>query len=44
MYPKAKLEQIAKIIKDHEKNPSAVFECVEDMFKDIGIDLASDDV
>ena len=37
VYPKAKLEQIAKIIKDHEKNPSAIFESVEDMFKDIGI-------
>jgi bifunctional DNA-binding transcriptional regulator/antitoxin component of YhaV-PrlF toxin-antitoxin module len=44
VYPKAKLERIAKIIKDHEKNPSAVFESVEDMFKDIGIDLGSGDV
>ena len=44
VYPKARLEQIAKIIKDHEKNPSAVFESVEDMFKDIGIDLGGDDV
>ena len=41
-YPKAKLEQIAKIVKDHEKNPSAVFESVEDMFKNIGIILGSD--
>ncbi|MCL2277216.1 MAG: AbrB/MazE/SpoVT family DNA-binding domain-containing protein [Treponema sp.] len=39
VYPKAKLEQLAKIIKEHKKNPSAVFESVEDMFKDIGIDL-----
>jgi len=37
VYPKVKLEKIAKIIKDHEKNPSAVYESVEDMFKDIGI-------
>jgi len=44
VYPKAKLEQIAKIIKDHEKNPSAVYESVEDMFRDIGIDLESADV
>jgi AbrB family looped-hinge helix DNA binding protein len=44
VYPKAKLERIAQIIKDHEKNPSAVFESVEDMFKDIGIDLGSGDV
>jgi len=44
VYPKAKLEQLAKIIKEHKKNPSAVFENVEDMFKDIGIDLESDNV
>jgi AbrB family looped-hinge helix DNA binding protein len=41
VYSEAKLEQISKIIKDHEKNPSAVFENVEDMFKDIGIDLGN---
>ena len=44
VYPKAKLEQIAKIIKEHEKNPSAAFESVEDMFKDIGINLESGNV
>jgi AbrB family looped-hinge helix DNA binding protein len=44
IYPKAKLEKIAKIIKDHENIPSAVFESVEDMFRDIGIDLGDDDV
>ena len=44
VYPKAKLEQIAKIIKDHEKSPSAVYENVEDMFRDIGIDLENADV
>jgi len=44
VYPKAKLEQIAKIIKSHKKKPSVVFESVEDMFKDIGINLAGDDV
>ena len=44
VYLKAKLEQIAKIIKDHGKNPSAAFESVEDMFKDIGIDLEGDNV
>ena len=44
VYPKAKLEQIAKIIKDHEKNPSAVFESVEEMFKDIGINLDGSNV
>jgi AbrB family looped-hinge helix DNA binding protein len=40
VYPKAKLEQIAQIIKDHKKNPSTVFESVENMFKDIGIDIS----
>jgi len=44
VYPKAKLEKIAKIIKDYEKNPSSVFESVEDMFKDIGIDIKDGDV
>ena len=39
VYPKAKLEQIAKIIKDHEKNPSAVYESVEDMFKQMELDI-----
>ena len=44
IYPKAKLEQIAQIINDHENNPSAAFESVEDMFNDIGIDLEGGDV
>ena len=44
MYPKAKLEKIAKIIKDHQKNPTAVYNSVEDMFKDIGINLEGSDV
>jgi AbrB family looped-hinge helix DNA binding protein len=37
VYPKAKLEQIAKIVKEHEKNPSAALDSVEGMFKEIGI-------
>ena len=44
VYPKAKLEEIAKIIKEHKKNPGAAFESVEGMFKEIGIDLESSDV
>jgi len=32
-YPKGKLEYIAKIIKDHEENPSTAYENVEDMFR-----------
>ena len=37
VYPKSKLEKIAQIIKDHEKDPSAVYNSVEDMFIDLGI-------
>ena len=44
VYPKAKLEKIAQLIKDHEKEPSVVYSSVEDMFNDLGIDLGSDDV
>lgn len=39
VYPKAKLEKIARIIKEHEKNPSVAYESVEDMFKDLGIGI-----
>ena len=44
VYPKAKLEKIAKTIKEHKKNPSVAYDSVEDMFRDIGIDLEDDDV
>lgn len=44
VYPKAKLEKIAKIIKEHESNPAAAYESVEEMFRDIGINLEEDDV
>ena len=44
VYPKAKLEQLAKIIKEHGKNPSKVFNSVEDLFKDVGIDLESENI
>ena len=44
VYPKAKLEQLAKIIKEHEKNPSKAFNSVEDLLKDIGIELESANV
>ena len=44
VYPKAKLEQIAKIVKEHEKNPAAAYESVGDMFKDLGIDVDVSDV
>ena len=44
VYPKAKLKQIAKIVKEHEKNPAAAYESVVDMFKDLGIDVDVGDV
>jgi len=44
VYPKAKIDELSKIIKEHKKSPSAVFNSVEDMFKDIGIDLETSNV
>lgn len=44
VYPKAKLESIAKIIKEHEATSPAVYENIGDMFKDMGIDLGESDV
>jgi AbrB family looped-hinge helix DNA binding protein len=44
VYPKAKLAQIAKIIKEHKANPSAVYESVEDMFKALDIDIEGSNV
>ena len=44
VYPKAKLEHLAKIIKDHENEPSVVYNSVEDMFCDLGIDIGDSDV
>jgi AbrB family looped-hinge helix DNA binding protein len=44
VYPKAKLERIAKIVREHKKNPTAVYESVGDMFKDLGIDVDVGDV
>lgn len=44
VYPKAKMEQIAKIIKDHKKDPSAVYDNVEELFKALGINTGDGDV
>jgi len=44
VYPKSKLEKIAQIIKDHEKEPSVIYSNVEEMFNDLGIDLGGEDV
>jgi hypothetical protein len=35
VYPKERLERIARIIKSHVNNPAAAYESVEDMFKDL---------
>ncbi|MCL2171448.1 MAG: AbrB/MazE/SpoVT family DNA-binding domain-containing protein [Defluviitaleaceae bacterium] len=44
VYPKSKLEKIAQIIEDHEKEPSFAYNNVEDMFNDLGINLGDEDV
>ena len=44
VYPKAKIEEIANIIKEHKKNPSATYDNVEDMFKNLGIHVDFSDV
>ena len=44
VYPKVKIERIAKIIKNHKKNPTTVYNNVEDMFKELGINLRNSDV
>ena len=44
VYPKSEMAKIAKIIKEHSKNPSTVYESVEGMFKDLGINVEEDDV
>ena len=44
IYPKAEMTKIAKIIKEHNNNPSNVYESVEGMFKDLGINIEDDNV
>jgi len=44
IYPKTKLENIAKIIKAHKKNPGAVFDSVEEMFKELGVDIDGSEI
>jgi len=44
VYPKSKLEKVAKIIKGHEDELSVVYSSVEDMFNDLGISLGDCDV
>ncbi|MCL2605551.1 MAG: AbrB/MazE/SpoVT family DNA-binding domain-containing protein [Defluviitaleaceae bacterium] len=44
VYPKSKLERLAKIINDHKKEPTIVYESVEHMFNDLGINIEEHDV
>ena len=44
VYPKSEIAKIAKILKEHKKNPSTVYESVEGMFNDLGVDIGDDDV
>ena len=41
VYPKDKIAKIAKILKESENDTKTrtAFECVEDMFSDMGIDI-----
>ena len=36
VYPKAKMEKISKVLKEHEDNESAVYDSVEDMVNNWG--------
>ena len=38
VYPKAKMEEISKILKEHEGSKSTVYDSVEEMFAKLGID------
>lgn len=44
VYPKSKILEWSKIIEEHKKNPSTVYNTVEDMFEAFNIDLGSSDV
>jgi AbrB family looped-hinge helix DNA binding protein len=44
VYPKAKLEQIEKIIREHDNNPSVVYDSVSEMFRDFGLSIEGSDV
>ena len=38
-YPEAKTAEIKQIIAEHKKHPSVIYDNVEEMFKDMGIDV-----
>ncbi|MCL2363619.1 MAG: AbrB/MazE/SpoVT family DNA-binding domain-containing protein [Defluviitaleaceae bacterium] len=44
VYPKNKLEQIAQVMKDHDNEPSVVYDSIEDMFHDLGINIGGGNV
>jgi len=44
VYPKRKLAQIAKLIKEFEDKPSKTYDNVEEMFTDMGIKIGDSHV
>ena len=38
-YPEAKIAEIKQIVAEHKKPPSVIYDSVEEMFKDMGIDV-----
>jgi len=44
VYPKKKLDRIAKLIKENEDNPSRTYDTVNEMFADMGIDIGAKNV
>jgi len=39
VYPKTELERVAKLVKQNADSPQVVFDSVEDLFRNIGINL-----
>jgi AbrB family looped-hinge helix DNA binding protein len=44
VYPQKKLEHIAKLIKEAEEKPSKIYDTVDEMFADMGINIGDSDV
>ena len=41
-YPEAKIAEIKRIIAEHKKHPSVIYDSVEEMFKDMGIEIGDE--
>ena len=44
VYPKSTIDKLAQIMREHDRNESTVYDNVDDMFKDLGINLEDNDV